>query len=120
MPLRIVSATALPARTEPANSKMTASTHACLIVSAFEPTLVAYLRSGRGLGNLAECRRLRCCAGKTIAVKYAGEHAGKGACMRLESTYAFATSLAPMPKAARKAVKPPITTIHRNACTPKQ
>eukprot|EP00967_Tisochrysis_lutea_P158573 scaffold324562_cov55-Tisochrysis_lutea.AAC.1 len=42
MPLRIVSATFDPASTAPANSKMTASAHACLIVRALEPTEVAY------------------------------------------------------------------------------
>jgi len=42
MPLRIVSATEEPARTAPLNSKTTASTHACLMVSALEPTEVAY------------------------------------------------------------------------------
>eukprot|EP00962_Isochrysis_galbana_P053631 scaffold25066_cov106-Isochrysis_galbana.AAC.1 len=67
MPLRMVSATLLPARTAPANSKMTARAHACLMVSALEPTEVAY---------------------------------------------ALATSLAPMPNAAKMAAMAPKTTIH--------
>jgi hypothetical protein len=69
MPLRMVSATLEPARTAPANSKMTARPHACLMVSALEPTEVAYALA-TSLAPMPKAAQMAAIAPKTTIHEY--------------------------------------------------
>jgi len=71
MPSRMISAALEPASTAPRNFKITASPHACLMVSALEPTEVAYALA-TSLAPMPNEAKMAATAPKTTIQPYLG------------------------------------------------